>query len=83
MSIEISVLLRAICDLLKQKTGKTTLELIHLFLISEAKNLLMQGDQNISEIAFQLGFENANYFPQLFKKEVGMTPFQFKNGLLN
>ncbi|HEX9826663.1 MAG TPA: helix-turn-helix transcriptional regulator [Flavobacteriaceae bacterium] len=83
MAEKLHVSSRYLSDLLKQETGKTTLELIHLFLISEAKNLLMQGDQNISEIAFQLGFENANYFSRLFKKEVGMTPFQFKNGFLN
>ena len=83
MAEKLYVSSRYLSDLLKQETGKTTLELIHLFLISEAKNLLMQGDQNISEIAFQLGFENANYFSRLFKKEVGMTPFQFKNGFLN
>ena len=83
MAEKLHVSSRYLSDLLKQETGKTTLELIHLFLISEAKNLLMQGDQNISEIAFQLGFENANYFSRLFKKEAGMTPFQFKNGFLN
>ncbi|MEO8238876.1 MAG: helix-turn-helix transcriptional regulator [Flavobacterium sp.] len=83
MAENLNVSSRYLSDLLKQETGKTTLELIHLFLISEAKNLLMQEDQNISEIAFQLGFENANYFSRLFKKEVGMTPFQFKNGFLN
>jgi AraC-like DNA-binding protein len=83
MAEKLNVSSRYLTDLLKQETGKTALELIHLFLISEAKNLLMQGDQNISEIAFQLGFENANYFSRLFKKEVGMTPFQFKNVFLN
>ncbi|MBI5472430.1 MAG: hypothetical protein HY961_08810 [Ignavibacteriae bacterium] len=34
-------------DLLKQETGKTALELIHLHLISEAKNLLVAGERSI------------------------------------
>jgi AraC-like DNA-binding protein len=70
-------------DLLKQETGKTALELIHLYVISEAKNMLVVGDQSISEIAYQLGFENPPYFSRLFKKEVGMSPKEFKNHLQN
>ena len=49
-------------DLLKQETGKTALELIHLYVISEAKNLIIEGEHSISEIAYQLGFENPPYF---------------------
>ena len=70
-------------DLLKQETGKTALELIHLYLISQAKNMLVAGDRSISEIAYRLGFENPPYFSRLFKKEVGMSPKEFKNQLLN
>jgi AraC family transcriptional activator of pobA len=70
-------------DLLKQETGKTALELIHLHVISEAKNMLVVGEKSISEIAYQLGFENPPYFSRLFKKEVGMSPREYKNHLLN
>jgi AraC family transcriptional regulator, transcriptional activator of pobA len=70
-------------DLLKQETGKTALELIHLHVISEAKNLLVEGEQSISEIAYHLGFENPPYFSRLFRKEVGMSPKEYKNRSLN
>ncbi|MDP3149307.1 MAG: helix-turn-helix transcriptional regulator [Ignavibacteria bacterium] len=70
-------------DLLKHETGKTALELIHLFVISEAKNMIVEGERSISEIAFQLGFENPPYFSRLFKKEVGMSPKEFRSHLLN
>jgi AraC family transcriptional activator of pobA len=69
-------------DLLKQETGKTALELIHLYVISEAKNMLVAGDQSVSEIAYQLGFENPPYFSRLFKKEVGVSPKEFKIQLI-
>ena len=62
---------------------KTALELIHLYVISEAKNMLVAGDHSIAEIAFQLGFENPPYFSRLFKKEVGISPKEYKNQLLN
>ncbi|HQU70823.1 MAG TPA: helix-turn-helix domain-containing protein [Calditrichia bacterium] len=70
-------------DLLKQETGKTALELIHLYIISEAKNMLISGEQSISEIAYRLGFENPPYFSRLFKKETGMSPSDYKQNTLN
>jgi AraC family transcriptional activator of pobA len=70
-------------DLLKQETGKTALEHIHIYLISEAKNRLVGEDQSVSEVAYSLGFENMSYFSRLFKKEVGVTPNTFKKQLPN
>jgi AraC-like DNA-binding protein len=80
---ELNLSPRYLSDVLKQETGKTAIDLIHIFLISEAKNLLTSADQNISEIAYGLGFENPPYFSRLFKKEVGMTPVEFKKLHLN
>jgi len=74
---------RYLSDLLKQETGKTAIELIHIYLISEAKNRLKGEDQSVSEIAYTLGFENLPYFSRLFKKEVGLSPNQFKKQLVN
>ncbi|QJW89108.1 helix-turn-helix transcriptional regulator [Spirosoma taeanense] len=72
---------RYLSDLLKQETGKTAIELIHIFLINEAKNRLKQNELSISEIAYRLGFENPSYFSRLFKKEVGLSPNLFKKQL--
>jgi len=80
---ELNMSSRYLSDLLKQETGKTALELIHISLISEAKNLLKTADQNVSEIAYTLGFENLPYFSRLFKKEVGVSPNQYKKQILN
>jgi len=74
---------RYLSDLLKQETGKTAIELIHIYLVNEAKNMLIGEDQNVSEIAYTLGFENLPYFSRLFKKEVGVSPNQFKKQLVN
>jgi len=74
---------RYLSDLLKQQTGKTALELIHLYLISEAKNMLKGSNLNINEISFLLGFENPNYFSRLFKRNVGITPHVFREQSLN
>jgi AraC family transcriptional regulator, transcriptional activator of pobA len=74
---------RYLSDLLKQETGKTALELIHLFLMAEAKNLLTEGEMNVSEISRALGFDNPTYFSRLFKREVGISPNKFRDHLLN
>ena len=74
---------RYLTDLLKQETGKTALEHIHLFLVGEAKNLLLGTDQTIAQTAYQLGFENPPYFSRLFKKEVGLTPHAYRTQFLN
>jgi len=83
MADELHISSRYLSDLLKQETGKTAIELIHIFLISEAKNLLKGADNTIGEVAYSLGFENLPYFSRLFKKEVGISPNQFKKQLLN
>jgi len=83
MADQLHISARYLSDLLKQETGKTALEHIHLFLIVEAKNLLIQDNKNIAEIAFLLGFENPTYFSRLFKKEVGVPPNVFRDQHLN
>eukprot|EP01133_Synstelium_polycarpum_P016549 gene16549-19665_t len=70
-------------DLLKIETGKTALEHIHIYLISEAKNRLIGKEETVSEIAYALGFENLSYFSRLFKKEVGVSPNRFKKQMPN
>ncbi|QRR00041.1 helix-turn-helix domain-containing protein [Dyadobacter sandarakinus] len=69
---------RYLSDVLKQQTGKNAMEHIHLYLIGEAKNQLLSSDDNVSGIAYQLGFESPSYFTRLFKKVVGVTPGQYK-----
>jgi AraC family transcriptional activator of pobA len=74
---------RYLTDLLKVETGKTAIELIHITLINEAKNRLRKKDKSVSEIAYELGFENMSYFSRLFKKETGILPTSYKNQFLN
>lgn len=80
---ELNLSPRYLSDLLKQETGKTAMDLIHIFLVSEAKNLLNQGDHTVAQIAYQLGFENPPYFSRLFRKETSISPNQFKKQYLN
>lgn len=83
MASQLNLSSRYLSDMLKQETGKTAIELIHIYLVNEAKNRLKSDDQRVSDIAYELGFENLPYFSRLFKKETGLSPNQFKKGLVN
>ncbi|MBI4976540.1 MAG: AraC family transcriptional regulator [Spirochaetes bacterium] len=83
MASTLSLSPKYLSDLLKQETGKTALELIHLHTIAEAKNKLAAGDENVSAIAYQLGFENVPYFSKLFRREVGLSPRDYRNRMHN
>ncbi|WPU97890.1 helix-turn-helix transcriptional regulator [Mucilaginibacter sp. cycad4] len=83
MAEKLNLSSRYLSDSLKQETGKTALELIHLYIITEAKNLLKEGKLNIAEISYSLGFENPTYFSRLFKKEAGVSPNYFRDHHLN
>jgi len=66
-------------DLLKRETGKNTQDHIHFYLIEEAKNILLNTNRSVGEIAYSLGFEYPQYFNKLFKKKTGKTPVEFRN----
>lgn len=69
---------RYLSDALKAETGKTALEHIHWFLLDEAKNLLLEPNKTVAEVAYQLGFEYPQYFSRLFKAKVGVSPREFQ-----
>ena len=75
---DLSVSQRYLSDTLKKETGKTTTEHLHLHLIDEAKNILLQPNKSISEVAYELGFEYPPYFSRLFKKKEGISPTEYR-----
>lgn len=75
---EMSVSQRYLSDTLKKETGKTTTEHLQLYLIDEAKNILLKPNKSISEVAYELGFEYPQYFSRLFKKKEGLSPSEYR-----
>ncbi|MFD2581169.1 helix-turn-helix domain-containing protein [Pedobacter vanadiisoli] len=66
-------------DLLKKETGMNAQDHIHYHLIEEAKNILLNTNNSVSEIAYSLGFEYPQYFSKLFKQKTGKTPIEYRN----
>ena len=65
-------------DLIRKETGTNPKDFISLFVIEEAKRRLLETDDDISEIAYRLGFEYPAHFTRMFKRSVGMTPKEFR-----
>ena len=63
----------------RQFTGKTSLQVIKLKQILEIKRLLLHTNLNVSEIAFQLNFDDQSYFSKFFKRETQLTPMQYRS----
>ena len=66
-------------DIVKHFTNKSALENIHDFVIKRAKELLVDDKKlNTTEVAYELGFEYPNYFSKFFKKQVNLTPKEYR-----
>ncbi len=59
-------------------TGQPTSNFIRSFRLHKARKLLLETDKNVSEIAFETGFSDPNYFTRAFSMEFGITPTEFR-----
>lgn len=64
--------------LFRQETGQCFIEYLTLLRINKAKALLKTTQMRISDIAFEVGYSNQNYFSKLFKKCTGMSARDFR-----
>lgn len=60
-------------------TGLTVSEFIKEIRLKRAEQLILRKSGTISEIAFQVGFNNPKYFSKCFKQQFGVTPVQYSN----
>jgi AraC-like DNA-binding protein len=51
--------------------------------VNKAKTILLNTENNVSEIAYDLGFNYPHYFSRLFKQKTGMTPAKYRDLNLN
>ena len=65
-------------DLLKKETGRTAQQHIQNAIVERAKNLLLGSNEQISQIAYGLGFEYPQHFSKLFKTHTGMSPVEYR-----
>ena len=64
----------------KMELGISFVNYINHLRIEKAEELLARTDMKVNEIAYAVGIDNPNYFSVLFKKMVGKSPNEYRNG---
>lgn len=60
-------------------TGYTPNEYIRVIRLRKAAELLKEGEKNVSEVAYAVGFDNPYYFCKCFKEQFGMPPSHYRS----
>lgn len=68
--------------LFKTSTGKTFTERLTDIRMQKAKQLLMNSEHKTYEVAEMVGYQDARYFSQIFRKKTGVLPSEYREWLL-
>jgi AraC-like DNA-binding protein len=69
------------CKLFRKVTGITFTEFVSRARTERAKNLLLNPNLRISEIAYEVGFQSLTHFNRTFKNVVGESPTEYRSHL--
>lgn len=69
------------CKMFKKATGLTFTEYLSQVRISKAKNLLLNPNLRISEIAYDIGYQSLTHFNRTFHRIVGQSPTAYRKSL--
>ncbi len=70
------------CKMFKKMTGINFTDYLSRVRIEKSKNLLLNPNLRVSEIAFEVGFQSLTHFNRVFKKVLGQTPTEYRAQLL-
>lgn len=65
---------------IKQLTGKKPIDLLKSFRLKKAKELLLQSNLTVAQIAYKVGYDMPNSFSRAFRKEFGISPTEYTGG---
>lgn len=68
------------CNAIRKACGHSPLKIITGIIVMNAKAQLKSTRLSVKEIAFSLGFGNLSFFNRYFRKHVGMTPQEYREG---
>lgn len=75
---QLSITPHYLSALIKQTSGETVMQWINKMVILKSKELLREGNLLVYEISNELNFPNPSFFSRFFKKQTGITPFQYQ-----
>lgn len=77
-SYHLNITEKALNEIVKAQTGKSTSQVIYNQIILEAKRLL-QTRMSAKEVAYDLNFDDPGHFSKFFKSKTGCSPSEFRN----
>jgi len=69
------------CKMFKKATGLNFTEYVSRVRVEKARNLLLNPNLRISEIAYEVGFQSLTHFNRVFKKITGQSPTDYRGQL--
>ena len=70
------------CKMFKKATGLNFTDYVSRLRIEKAKNLLLNRNLRVSEIAYEVGFQSLTHFNRVFKKIMGQSPTEYREQLV-
>jgi AraC-like DNA-binding protein len=70
------------CKMFKKVAGINFTDYVARVRIEKSKNLLLNPNLRVSEIAFEVGFQSLTHFNRVFKKVLGRSPTEYRANLL-
>lgn len=70
------------CKMFKKYTGLNFTNYVSRVRIEKAKNLLLNPNLRVSEIAYEVGFQSLTHFNRVFKKLLGQSPTEYRGKLI-
>jgi AraC-like DNA-binding protein/ligand-binding sensor protein len=71
------------CKMFKKVTGINFTDYLSRIRVEKSKNLLLNPNLRVSEIAFEVGFQSLTHFNRVFKKILGQSPTEYRAQLVS
>jgi AraC-like DNA-binding protein len=69
------------CKMFKKATGLNFTEYLARVRVEKAKNLLLNPNVRVSEVAFAAGFQSLSHFNRVFRRVAGLSPSRYREKL--
>jgi AraC-like DNA-binding protein len=66
------------CKMFKKVTGLNFTDYVSRLRVERARNLLLNKNLRVSEIAYEVGFQSLTHFNRVFKRILGVSPTQYR-----
>jgi AraC-like DNA-binding protein len=70
-----------LCRFFKEYTGNTPIDYVNRLRVERACLKMAEANRNVTEAAFESGFNDISYFSKIFKRYKGMTPREYRRAV--